>query len=75
MKVIQFRLFTPLWDLGLNWIDTAALYGLGHSEEVVSQALRGRRPRPYVFTKCERVWDASGTIGACLKGRVDSEGV
>jgi hypothetical protein len=54
-------------DLGLNWIDTAALYGLGHSEEVVSQTLRGCGPRPYVFTKCERVWDASGAIGACLK--------
>jgi len=54
-------------DHGLNWIDTAALYGLGHSEEVVARALQGRSPRPYVFTKCERVWDAQGTIGACLK--------
>jgi aryl-alcohol dehydrogenase-like predicted oxidoreductase len=54
-------------DYGLNWIDTAALYGLGHSEEVVAQALRGRTPRPYVFTKCERVWDTGGTIGASLK--------
>ena len=55
-------------DYGLNWIDTAALYGLGHSEEVVAQALKGRT-RPYVFTKCERVWDAKGTIGACLKAQ------
>ena len=54
-------------DLGLNWIDTAALYGLGHSEEVIAQALRGRGRRPYVFTKCERVWDTSGAIGASLK--------
>ena len=54
-------------DHGLNWVDTAALYGLGHSEEVVARALKGRRPRPYVFTKCERVWEANGTIGACLK--------
>jgi len=54
-------------DYGLNWIDTAALYGLGHSEEIVAQALRGRTLRPYVFTKCERVWDASGKIGASLK--------
>jgi len=54
-------------DYGLNWIDTAALYGLGHSEEVVARALQGRAPRPYVFTKCERVWDADGNIGACLK--------
>ena len=54
-------------DHGLNWIDTAALYGLGHSEEVVARALKGRTSRPYVFTKCERVWDADGTIRACLK--------
>jgi len=56
-------------DHGLNWIDTAALYGLGHSEEMVARALKGRTPRPYVFTKCERVWDANGTIGACLKAQ------
>jgi aryl-alcohol dehydrogenase-like predicted oxidoreductase len=54
-------------DHGLNWIDTAALYGLGHSEEVVARALRGRQSRPYVFTKCERVWDSSGKVGASLK--------
>ena len=54
-------------DHGLNWIDTAALYGLGHSEEVVARALKGCASKPYVFTKCERVWDAQGTIGACLK--------
>lgn len=54
-------------DHGLNWIDTAALYGLGHSEEVVAHALRGRTPRPYVFTKCERIWDADGNVGASLK--------
>jgi aryl-alcohol dehydrogenase-like predicted oxidoreductase len=54
-------------DYGLNWIDTAALYGLGHSEEVVARALEGRTPRPYVFTKCERVWDAKGSVGASLK--------
>jgi aryl-alcohol dehydrogenase-like predicted oxidoreductase len=39
-------------ELGVNWIDTAAGYGLGHSEEVVGRALSGRRERPYVFTKC-----------------------
>lgn len=54
-------------DHGLNWIDTAALYGLGHSEEIVARALKGRTSRPYVFTKCERVWDSNGTIGASLK--------
>ena len=52
---------------GMNWIDTAALYGLGHSEEVVAAALKGRNPRPYVFTKCERVWDSKGEVGASLK--------
>jgi aryl-alcohol dehydrogenase-like predicted oxidoreductase len=39
-------------ELGVNWIDTAAAYGFGHSEEVVGRALRGRGERPYVFTKC-----------------------
>src|SRR4051794_41626794 len=42
-------------DLGINWIDTAAVYGLGHSEEVVARALEGVRKRPYVFTKCARI--------------------
>ena len=41
-------------DRGINWIDTAAIYGLGHSEEVVGRALKGRANRPYVFTKCAR---------------------
>jgi aryl-alcohol dehydrogenase-like predicted oxidoreductase len=54
-------------DHGLNWIDTAALYGLGHSEEMVARAIRGRTPRPYIFTKCERVWDKDRNIGASLK--------
>jgi len=54
-------------DLGINWIDTAAVYGLGHSEEVVARALAGVARRPYVFTKCGRVWDASGQIGKRLK--------
>jgi len=54
-------------NYGINWIDTAALYGLGHSEEMVARALKGRTPRPYVFTKCERVWDEQGKIGASLK--------
>src|SRR5260221_13016485 len=38
-------------DLGINWIDTAAVYGLGHSEEIVAQALDAVRNRPYEFTK------------------------
>ena len=46
-------------ELGVNWIDTAAVYGLGHSEEVVRRALEGLSPaeRPYIFTKCGMVWD------------------
>ena len=52
---------------GVNWVDTAALYGLGHSERMVARAIKGRTPRPYLFTKCERVWDSQGRIGACLK--------
>lgn len=54
-------------DGGVNWIDTAAVYGLGHSEEVVARALQGRSAKPYVFTKCERVWDEQGKISARLK--------
>ncbi len=44
-------------DLGINWIDTAAVYGLGHSEEIVARALHGLHQRPYVFTKCSMIWD------------------
>jgi aryl-alcohol dehydrogenase-like predicted oxidoreductase len=52
---------------GMNWVDTAALYGLGHSEEVVARALAGTNPRPFIFTKCERAWDKNGNVGASLK--------
>jgi len=52
---------------GINWIDTAAVYGLGHSEEVVARALEGVRERPYVFTKCNMVWDERREIGHSLK--------
>jgi aryl-alcohol dehydrogenase-like predicted oxidoreductase len=49
-------------NLGINWIDTAAVYGLGHSEEVVARALRTTSHKPYVFTKCSMVWDEKGEI-------------
>jgi aryl-alcohol dehydrogenase-like predicted oxidoreductase len=54
-------------DAGINWIDTAAVYGLGHSEEVVARALQGMRSRPYIFTKCSMVWDEGRKIGHSLK--------
>jgi aryl-alcohol dehydrogenase-like predicted oxidoreductase len=54
-------------DHGVNWIDTAAVYGLGHSEAVVARALAGRSERPYVFTKCELTWDDKREIKKCLK--------
>ncbi len=54
-------------DRGVNWIDTAAVYGLGHSEEVVAKAIEGRSERPYVFTKCERTWNEKGEIRGWLK--------
>lgn len=44
-------------DLGINWIDTAAAYGLGHSEEIVARALKGRREQVFLATKCSLVWD------------------
>ena len=56
-------------DRGINWIDTAAVYGLGHSEEVVARALEGVTPPPYVFTKCERTWDEHGQTGYTLKAQ------
>jgi len=50
-------------ELGVNWIDTAAVYGLGHSEEMVARALKEwGGPRPHLFTKCVLVWDQKGKI-------------
>jgi aryl-alcohol dehydrogenase-like predicted oxidoreductase len=54
-------------DRGVNWIDTAAVYGLGHSEEIVARAVAGRSNKPYVFTKCERIWNEQREIGKSLK--------
>jgi len=54
-------------DAGLNWIDTAAVYGLGHSEEVVGQAIQGLAKKPLVFTKCERNWGDDRKIFPSLK--------
>jgi aryl-alcohol dehydrogenase-like predicted oxidoreductase len=54
-------------DLGVNWIDTAAVYGLGHSEEVVAKAVKSASSKPYIFTKCARVWNEKREIGKSLK--------
>jgi aryl-alcohol dehydrogenase-like predicted oxidoreductase len=54
-------------ELGVNWIDTAAVYGLGHSEEVVARALKTWSGRaPYVFTKCGLRWNADGKVRKVL---------
>ena len=62
-------------DRGVNWIDTAAVYGNGHSEEVVARALReipqGRRP--FVFTKCGLAWDEANPMAQARRvGTADS---
>jgi aryl-alcohol dehydrogenase-like predicted oxidoreductase len=56
-------------DLGINWVDTAAVYGLGHSEEVVARALAGipAGKRPLIFTKCSLVWDERGSVSHNLQ--------
>lgn len=54
-------------DRGINWIDTAPIYGLGHSEEVVGRALKGRSQRPYIFTKCSIIWDEKREPSRSLK--------
>jgi aryl-alcohol dehydrogenase-like predicted oxidoreductase len=58
-------------DRGINWIDTAPVYGLGRSEEVVGRALSDipRGDRPYVFTKCSLVWDDAGSVSHSLAGQ------
>ena len=54
-------------DLGVNWIDTAAIYGLGHSEEVVGRAVKSAPQKPYIFTKCSMRWRGDRTIYNSLK--------
>ena len=58
-------------ELGINWVDTAPVYGLGHSEAVVGSALKSlpASERPLVFTKCSRVWTRSGRIRHALESR------
>ena len=54
-------------EQGMNWIDTAAVYGLGHSEELVGRAIRGIKPQPLVFTKCSMGWGSDRRIRRSLK--------
>ncbi len=54
-------------DLGVNWIDTAAVYGFGHSEVVVGKAIRSRVEKPFVFTKCSRLPGPDGTVVSSLR--------
>jgi aryl-alcohol dehydrogenase-like predicted oxidoreductase len=53
-------------ELGVNWIDTAAIYGLGHSEEIVGRAVNESSVKPFVFTKCGMVWDEKREIKRTL---------
>ena len=54
-------------DLGINWIDTAPVYGLGHSEKIVGQAIKGIREKVYITTKCSFRWDENRKIFSTLK--------
>jgi aryl-alcohol dehydrogenase-like predicted oxidoreductase len=53
-------------DLGVNWIDTAAIYGLGHSEEIVGKAVKSSTVKPFIFTKCGMVWNEKREIKRSL---------
>lgn len=54
-------------DLGINWIDTAPIYGLGHSEEVVGRAVKTASRKPYIFTKCSMRWHQDRSIYNSMK--------
>jgi aryl-alcohol dehydrogenase-like predicted oxidoreductase len=54
-------------DHGINWIDTAAIYGLGHSEEIVAKALKTTSHKPLIFTKCSMRWHEDRSIYRSLK--------
>lgn len=56
-------------DLGINWIDTAAVYGLGHSEEIVGKAIADRRNDVFLATKCSRRWTQDGEIFGKLRAK------
>ena len=54
-------------DLGINWIDTAPIYGCGHSEELLGKALKQTKIRPIIATKCSLLWNEKREKVSCLK--------
>ncbi|MFH1371114.1 MAG: aldo/keto reductase [Planctomycetota bacterium] len=54
-------------DVGINWIDTAAIYGCGHSEEIVGRALKQTKTKPIIATKCSLLWNEKRETISCLK--------
>jgi aryl-alcohol dehydrogenase-like predicted oxidoreductase len=54
-------------DLGMNWIDTAPVYGLGHAEQIVAKAVKAASVKPYIFSKCSRTWNEKRETGNNLK--------
>ena len=64
---LSIRTIYAALDAGVNWVDCAAVYGLGHAEEVLGRALKGMTLRPFVATKCSLVWDAQRSISSCLR--------
>jgi len=56
-------------ETGINWIDTAPVYGLGHSEEVLGHALKQLKQKPFVATKCGRTWNGAGIVGNNLRAK------
>lgn len=54
-------------ELGINWIDTAPVYGLGHAEEIVGKAIKGLSAKPIIATKCGRFGDENGNVYSRIK--------
>jgi aryl-alcohol dehydrogenase-like predicted oxidoreductase len=64
----SIRTIQQALDAGINWIDTAPIYGHGHAEVIVGRAIHGRRQDLILATKCGRVWEGnSREIGKCLR--------
>jgi aryl-alcohol dehydrogenase-like predicted oxidoreductase len=63
----SIRAIQTALDHGINWIDTAPIYGMGHSEEIVGRAIKGRLNRPLIFTKCNFVWNENREVTRSLK--------